>query len=541
MLCTGGGSAGAVADAAAPSVASWEARSAPFRLLFRDERRRPTAEQIRERGRGPGSSLGYDLEDGTSHRLTDLIRSSPVPRGRRYIVGTDEPTRTATVIVQRTSRGLRVAWTFQPAAGVARVYESFAARDGEHFLGGGQQGASVDLRGRALELKVSYGCGRTIVAPFYLSSAGYGVLFRTSAIGHLQFAGSHDGPECSEGIRGKTPPCPVAALPDRIQACFKAQALTYEVYAGSPTEVISAYTAAVGRPRLPPPSQFALIKWRDEVASGAELLDDAARLRRAGIPLGWVIVDNPWEENRCLGTLTFDPVRFPDPKRTFAALRERGVKVMLWVSPYLSRREDCPAPGFPDGTLRQGDELEWSIDLTDGRAAAIWRSRLRAALALGVDGLKGDRGDELDHEPDTFAAGPGTLVHNLYPAAFARESFAELRRRGPRHCDDLPCGDSGVDPGAERRVGRRPARDLRRASDGGQDGPDRRCERLPDLGLGHRRVPQRRPHARRLRALGAVRRGDPDLRGGWRRAECPLLDLRARDGRAVPSRRGVAL
>ena len=108
-----------------------------------------------------------------------------------------------------------------------------------------------------------------------------------------------------------------------------------------------------------------------------------------------MIVDNPWEENRCLGTLTFDPVRFPAPKVTFDALRERGVKVMLWVSPYLSRRNDCPAPGFPGGTLLPGDELEWSIDLTNAAAAAIWRGRLRSALALGVDGLKGDR-DEID-------------------------------------------------------------------------------------------------------------------------------------------------
>ena len=55
----------------------------------------------------------------------------------------------------------------------------------------------------------------------------------------------------------------------------------------------------------------------------------------------------------------------------------------------------------------------------------------RSALALGIEGLKGDRGDEIDYEPHSFAAGPGTVVHNLYPAAFARESFAELRRRGP--------------------------------------------------------------------------------------------------------------
>ena len=146
-LGSGGGSARAVVDAPAPSAAGWEIRAAPFRLLFRDGTGKPTAEQIRERGRGPGSSMGYDLQDGTSHRLTNLRSSAPVLGGRRYVVGTDEPARTATVIVQRTSRGLRVAWTLEPAAGVARVYESFAARDGEHFLGAGQQGASVDLRG----------------------------------------------------------------------------------------------------------------------------------------------------------------------------------------------------------------------------------------------------------------------------------------------------------------------------------------------------------------------------------------------------------
>ena len=204
VLVSGGGSARAVVDTPAPSAAGWEIRAAPFRLLYRDGTGKPTAEQIRERGRGPGSSMAYDLQDGSSHRLTNLRGSSPVLGGRKYVVGTDEPARTATVIVQRTSRGLRVA--LQPAAGVVRVYESFGARDGEHFLGAGQQGASVDLRGRALELKVSYGCNRTIVAPFYLSSAGYGVLFRTSAVGHLQFAGTHDGPSAHSASVARRPP-----------------------------------------------------------------------------------------------------------------------------------------------------------------------------------------------------------------------------------------------------------------------------------------------------------------------------------------------
>ena len=213
---------------------------------------------------------------------------------------------------------------------------------------------------------------------------------------------------------------------------------------------------------------------------------------------------------------------------------------MLWVSPYLSRRESCPLR-LPDGTLRQGDELEWSIDL-DGRPR-------RGDLAAPAPGCADARRRRAQGRPRRRARPRARHVRRRARHARAQPLPGRLRARvvrraaasWARHRDHLPCGDSGVDPGTERRVGRQPGPGPRRTSDGGQDGPDRGRERLPDLGLGHRWVPQRRPHARRLRALGAVRRCDPDLRGGWRRAKCPLLDLRARDGRAVPSRRGVAL
>ena len=56
-----------------------------------------------------------------------------------------------------------------------------------------------------------------------------------------------------------------------------------------------AYTAAAGRTRVPPPSQFALIKWRDEVRGPGEVMDDIAQLQSRGIPIGWVLLDNPWE------------------------------------------------------------------------------------------------------------------------------------------------------------------------------------------------------------------------------------------------------
>ncbi len=68
--------------------------------------------------------------------------------------------------------------------------------------------------------------------------------------------------------------------------------------------------------RCPSPSQFAVTKWRDEVAGAADLTEDADQFAAAGIPLGWVIIDNPWEAATCVGSMSFDPRRFPDPTAT---------------------------------------------------------------------------------------------------------------------------------------------------------------------------------------------------------------------------------
>ena len=442
VLGSGGGSARAVVDAPAPSAAGWEIRAAPFRLLFRDGTGKPTAEQIRERGRGPGSSLGYDLQDGSfapahqppqqlagarraevrrrhgragAHRDRDRAADEPGPAGRL-----DAPAG------RRGRAGLRVVRG--PRRG-ALPRSRTAGRLGRPAR-------------RALELKVSYGCNRTIVAPFYLSSAGYGVLFRTSAIGHLQFAGTHDGPECSLGIRGATPACPIAAKPDRIQACFKARALTYEVYAGSPEQVVSAYTAAVGRPRLPPTSQFALIKWRDEVAGGAELLDDADRLRRAGIPLGWVIVDNPWEENRCLGTLTFDPVRFPAPKvHVRRPARARGEGDAVGVAVRLAARR-LPGPRLPRRDAAPGR-----------RARVVDRSDQRPPPRRSGAAGSGPRWRSASTGSRATAATRSTTSRTRSRPALARSFTTSIRPRS-RGSRSRSCGDAA--PRSRRSTVRRP-------------------------------------------------------------------------------------
>jgi alpha-D-xyloside xylohydrolase len=409
--------------ATAPPV-SWTASPSPFRLSFKAG---GTARATEADATGrPGGRLAYRLADGSFHGLTQLLDSTVGSLGTDYRVGTDEPGRTATVSVRKTPSGAQVSLTLNPATNVVATLEAFAAQPGEHFLGGGERPAPLDVAGQAIAAKTSYTCKNTMPAPYFASSAGYGVSLRSTAIAALGFPGSTSSSACAGGPE---PPCPLGDGLPVVQLCVKAAQLTYDLFLGTPAEVVAAYVMSVGRPQLPAPSQFELIKWRDIVGGPADLHYDIDRLRALNIPIGWVLLDNPWETGLCYGQMTFDP-KFGDPATLTRSLHDRGVKFMLWVSP-LIRQQWCPPPPQYDQSvlLGQGGKA-YTLDLTDARARATFESSLRTLIGYGVDGFKGDRGDELDLEPLRLAGGSGVDLHNAYPLLFAQSVANAVRDTG---------------------------------------------------------------------------------------------------------------
>ena len=236
----------------------------------------------------------------------------------------------------------------------------------------------------------------------------------------MAFGRVADGEQCQLG----TSPCEIASGVDVVQACFKTTSLSYEVYPGSPEQAVRAYAARTGRPPLPQPEQFALTKWRDQVGGEAELTEDADRFEQAGIPLGWLILDNPWETGACAGSMQFDANRWPDPAGMVTRLHERGLRLMLWVSPMV--RTVCGRDFYPRDRVIGPDEYQ-AIDLTDPAVAATFEQRLVGALASGVDGFKVDRGDEVDLESRALAGGAGDDVHNAYPLLLAQSIQRAMR------------------------------------------------------------------------------------------------------------------
>ncbi|HEV7899264.1 MAG TPA: TIM-barrel domain-containing protein [Planosporangium sp.] len=427
----------------------WRVERAPFRLSFRADDRQLVG-QAPGPAAGPGARMSYQLSDGGTHRLTDLLSSRATGTGAEYTVATDEAARTASVTVTRTPRGLRVAWSLQPATGVVAVYEALTGTDSEHFLGGGANSIFVDLRHRVLLNKALF-AGASVLgscnkngapSPLFISSRGYGVFPDTTAVGRLAFPNAVE--DVSHCVPPTPPLCPVLlGQPDRTQLCFKANTLAYEVYAGSPEKVATAYAAKAGRPTLPPVRQFALTQWRDTTTGQAQVLDDVARMRRMGLPISTVWIDNPWEissnpggppsgGSACNGTLRFDPYQFPDPKAMVDQLHAQGVHLGIWVSPFvrpIAAGRPCPDAGYPPGSfVDTGRTDRQDIDLTVPAARAHFESKLESLFRLGIDMVKGDRGEETDFETATFGDGTsGTLTQNPYPVLYA-ESVAKMLR-----------------------------------------------------------------------------------------------------------------
>jgi alpha-D-xyloside xylohydrolase len=351
------------------------------------------------------SRLTYTLTSGVTHRLTKVTSS----HGGVYDVATDEPGRTAVVTVARTAHGYRVAMTLRPATGVAQVHDAFTARPDEHFLGGGEGTGPVDLRGQIVSVKVSTSCSYAPV-PYFASSAGWGLRLASENVSALAFPGSPGGGGC---LFGSEPPCTFPALSETTEVCVKGARLDEDLYLGTIPQVLADYQRDAGEPVVPPPSELALIKWRDSVKGPQDILDDVTRFQRAGIPIGWVLLDNPWET--CVGNLTFDPKLIPDPAGLIKQVHALGVKFMLWVSPKVI----C-GTGYKQSQLLGDPATQEEIDLSSPAVVAEFKARLRKVFALGVDGIKGDRGDEVDLERKSES------LQNEYPLLYDRAVIAEL-------------------------------------------------------------------------------------------------------------------
>jgi alpha-D-xyloside xylohydrolase len=260
--------------------------------------------------------------------------------------------------------------------------------------------------------------------PFYLTDSGYGVF--VDHPGRVSFEVG------SEAV-------------SRVGFSVAGQELSYLViYGPTPKEILRRYTALTGRPALPPAWSFGL--WLstsfttdyDEATVTAMIEEMAER----DLPVSVFHFDTFWmrELNWC--DFEWDERTFPDPVGMLARLRARGLRICVWINPYIAQRSALFAEGRANGYLLKrpnGDVWQWDlwqpgmalVDFTNPAAREWFAAKLDTLLEQGVDCVKSDFGERVPTDVAWFDGSDPERMHNYYTYLYNQCVFEALgKRRG---------------------------------------------------------------------------------------------------------------
>lgn len=157
------------------------------------------------------------------------------------------------------------------------------------------------------------------------------------------------------------------------------------------------------------------------------------------IPVGVVVLDSPWETH--YNTFIPNPVRYPDFGKMVSDMKERDVRVVLWVTQMvndvgfdLEQGGDSyvgAASNFEEGAtcgfyVNEGAKYSWwkgrgsGVDFFNPSARAWWHQQQSALLDMGVAGWKLDFGESYI-TTQTLQTAEGPVSHQQYSEAYYRD------------------------------------------------------------------------------------------------------------------------
>ncbi len=262
--------------------------------------------------------------------------------------------------------------------------------------------------------------------PFYLTNRGYGVLVNDAGPVSFEVASEKVG---------------------RVQFSLPGESLEFFfIYGPTPKDVLRRLTALTGRPALPPAWSFGLwlttsFTTNYDEATVTSFIDG---MKQRDLPLHVFHFDCFWmrEFNWC--DFQWDPRTFPDPVGLLRRLHERGLKVCVWINPYIAQRSPLFAEGQAGGYfLKRSNGDVWQTDLwqpgiaivdfTNPAARAWYTGHLRRLLEMGVDCFKTDFGERIPTDVVYHDGSDPVRMHNFYAILYNEAVFKLLEEtRGAR-------------------------------------------------------------------------------------------------------------
>jgi alpha-D-xyloside xylohydrolase len=256
--------------------------------------------------------------------------------------------------------------------------------------------------------------------PFYLTNRGYGVFV------------NHPGPVSFEvGSEAVS----------RVQFSVAGEALEYLIiYGPTPADILRKYTGLTGRPGLPPPWSFGLwlstsftTSYDEETVSS--FVDG---MTNRDLPLSVFHFDCFWMREFHWCDFTWDERTFPDPAGMLSRLKDKGLRVCVWINPYIAQRSPLFAEAMehnylvrkPDGDVWQTDKWQAGmgiVDFTNSDARDWYAAKLRTLLDMGVDCFKTDFGERIPTDVVWSDGADPQRMHNFYSYLYNQTVFELLR------------------------------------------------------------------------------------------------------------------
>lgn len=311
----------------------------------------------------------------------------------------------------------------------AYMREQLSLSVGENIYGLGERFTPFVKNGQSIDIWNEDGGTSTEQSykniPFYISNRGYGVFVNNP--GKVSFEVGSE-------------------LVKKVQFSVPGESMDYYIINGpSMKDVISRYTLLTGRPSLPPAWSFGLWLSTSFTTNYDEetVTSFVDGMISRGIPLKVFHFDCFWMKDFCWTDFIWNPEVFPDPAGMLKRLKEKGLKICVWINSYIAQESAMFKEGAEGGYFLKrpnGDIWQWDmwqpgmaiVDFTNPEACAWYASKLEALLDMGVDCFKTDFGERIPVDVVYHDGSDPEKMHNYYAYLYNKLVFEVIEKNRGR-------------------------------------------------------------------------------------------------------------
>lgn len=258
--------------------------------------------------------------------------------------------------------------------------------------------------------------------PFYVTNKGYGVFVNDTGLVSYEIA--------SERV-------------SKVQFSVMDEEMEYFIIGGETIkDVLINYTSLTGKPSLPPAWSFGLWLTTSFLTNYDEktvsfFIDE---MIKRDIPLSVFHFDCFWMKEFQWCDFEWDSRYFPDPENMLKRLKERGVRISVWINPYIAQKSKLFDEAAGKGYLLKkanGDVWQWDlwqpgmgiVDFTNPNACQWFSSKLEKLIDMGVDCFKTDFGERIPTDVVYCDGSDPEKMHNYYTFLYNKVVYNTLAKK----------------------------------------------------------------------------------------------------------------